>query len=399
MSGGRSPVAFVATAQPEYARHALAELRQAAGGGRAEPLAEGVFLFQPRGDPEAVRAGLAAQPPVFLRHLHPVHRALALPDLRPEAGAELRSEAVADACGSTASGLAPLVEATWDLLAGGGAALPPPGAAVQVQVRRLGLRGGPSAFAVKAALDPVLAAAGFRPVSRDPEWVLSVTLCGAPAESRGGAAGQRLAGDGGSAGAAGACRAFLGLSTPAENLSPWPGGAIHYPRAAVISRAAFKLMEALELFAPLGFCLRPGDRALDLGAAPGGWTQVLLDRGLQVTAVDPAPLDPRLQGRPGLTFLQGRAGEVPLPPAAFDLVTCDINWHPLETARTVAARAEVLVPGGWALVTVKLLGGGNPTAIWRRAADILAGAGLRLVAARQLFHNRDEVTLLLRRAD
>lgn len=377
MSGGRSPVAFVATAQPEYARHALAELRQAAGGGRAEPLAEGVFLFQPRGDPEAVRAGLAAQPPVFLRHLHPVHRALALPDLRPEAGAELRSETGADACGSAASGLAPLVEATRDLLAGGRAALLPPGAAVQVQVRRLGLRGGPSAFAVKAALDPVLAAAGFRPVSRDPEWVLSVTLCGAAGEPR----------------------AFLGLSTPAENLSPWPGGAIHYPRAAVISRAAFKLMEALELFAPLGFCPRPGDRALDLGAAPGGWTQVLLDRGLRVTAVDPAPLDPRLQDRPGLTFLQGRAGEVPLPPAAFDLLTCDINWHPLETARTVAARAEVLVPGGWALVTVKLLGGGTPTAIWRRVADILAGAGLRLITARQLFHNRDEVTLLLRRAD
>ena len=36
--------------------------------------------------------------------------------------------------------------------------------------------------------------------------------------------------------------------------------------------------------------LRPGMRAVDLGAAPGGWTWQLVQRGLQVTAVDNGPL-------------------------------------------------------------------------------------------------------------
>lgn len=66
------------------------------------------------------------------------------------------------------------------------------------------------------------------------------------------------------------------------------------------SRAAFKLLELDEKL-PL---LKPGYRVVDLGAAPGGWTQVAVARvgergkvvGLDLLAMDPIP---------GATLLQG----------------------------------------------------------------------------------------------
>jgi 23S rRNA (uridine2552-2'-O)-methyltransferase len=68
------------------------------------------------------------------------------------------------------------------------------------------------------------------------------------------------------------------------------------------SRAAFKLVEIDDRFR----LFRPGDRVLDLGAAPGGWSQVAADRvgnakspQGQVLAVDLQPIDPL----PGVTSL------------------------------------------------------------------------------------------------
>ncbi|MFS8368043.1 RlmE family RNA methyltransferase [Acetobacter oryzifermentans] len=55
------------------------------------------------------------------------------------------------------------------------------------------------------------------------------------------------------------------------------------------SRAAFKLIELDDRF----HLIRPGMRIVDLGAAPGGWTQVLVKRGAaQVVGVDLLPVEP-----------------------------------------------------------------------------------------------------------
>ena len=66
------------------------------------------------------------------------------------------------------------------------------------------------------------------------------------------------------------------------------------------SRAAFKLIELDEKFG----LLKPGLRVVDLGAAPGGWTQVALrklgDRG-RVVGLDLLPIDPI----PGAILLEG----------------------------------------------------------------------------------------------
>ncbi|MDR2159797.1 MAG: hypothetical protein LBP23_06995 [Treponema sp.] len=80
--------------------------------------------------------------------------------------------------------------------------------------------------------------------------------------------------------------------------SPFPGGAIEFEedREGPPSRAYLKLWEALTR------CRRwpgPGDRCLDAGASPGGWTWALTRLGARVTAVDRAPLDPCIIAKDG----------------------------------------------------------------------------------------------------
>jgi 23S rRNA (uridine2552-2'-O)-methyltransferase len=77
-----------------------------------------------------------------------------------------------------------------------------------------------------------------------------------------------------------------------------------YVRAAqargLRSRAAFKLIEMDDRHR----LLKPGSRVVDLGAAPGGWTQVAVERAGPrgtVVALDLLPMDPV----PGATVLQG----------------------------------------------------------------------------------------------
>lgn len=62
------------------------------------------------------------------------------------------------------------------------------------------------------------------------------------------------------------------------------------------SRAAFKLIEIdkkLKL-------LKPGMKVLDLGAAPGGWSQVAAEKGCEIVALDLLAMDPV----PGVHFIQ-----------------------------------------------------------------------------------------------
>ncbi|HEY8617516.1 RlmE family RNA methyltransferase [Phenylobacterium sp.] len=55
------------------------------------------------------------------------------------------------------------------------------------------------------------------------------------------------------------------------------------------SRAAFKLEEIDDRFR----FLKPGSRVVDLGLAPGGWTQLAVQRGVtQIVGVDLLPVDP-----------------------------------------------------------------------------------------------------------
>jgi 23S rRNA (uridine2552-2'-O)-methyltransferase len=71
------------------------------------------------------------------------------------------------------------------------------------------------------------------------------------------------------------------------------------------SRAAFKLIELNQKFR----FLKKGARVLDLGAAPGGWSQVAVQAGAQVVAADVLAIEPIA----GVTFFQADLTDPDVP--------------------------------------------------------------------------------------
>lgn len=186
---------------------------------------------------------------------------------------------------------------------------------------------------------------------------------------------------------------YMGMSPAQMNLSSWSGGMLHYKKQEEdISRAKFKLMEAIEVF---GLELSDIDTALDLGAAPGGWTSVLLEKGIAVTAVDTGDMDSRLNKYKKYTYIKANASELDLPVQSFDLLTSDISWNPKNTASLVNKASAFLKDGGQAIVTVKLMGEKIRRTI-KEVKEIYQEV-FDVQAVKQLFHNRDEVTLLLKK--
>ncbi|WP_425495985.1 SAM-dependent methyltransferase [Paenibacillus lemnae] len=185
---------------------------------------------------------------------------------------------------------------------------------------------------------------------------------------------------------------YIGVSEPSTNLSDWNGGAIRFQREdGQISRAKFKLLEAEKQFSIPFSSFR---NALDIGAAPGGWTSFLLERGLRVTAVDPAKMHESLKQHPGLRILNKNASEVKFKENEFDLIVCDMSWSPKQMARLVTELLYSLEPGGTAIVTVKLLTK-KPMALIKEITAWFEDSRMQIQAARQLFHNRDEITLYM----
>ncbi len=92
--------------------------------------------------------------------------------------------------------------------------------------------------------------------------------------------------------------AYVGSADVARS-APWPLGIprLKMPGGAP-SRSTLKLAEAFMVFLSpdeQAERLHEGLTAVDLGAAPGGWTWQLMKRGLQITAIDNGALDASLQ--------------------------------------------------------------------------------------------------------
>jgi 23S rRNA (cytidine2498-2'-O)-methyltransferase len=70
---------------------------------------------------------------------------------------------------------------------------------------------------------------------------------------------------------------------------------------------------------------------VDLGAAPGSWTYLALNRGAHVTAVDRSPLRQDLMNHPRLRFMRGDAFQFK-PPLPVDWLLCDVVAAPERSA-------------------------------------------------------------------
>ena len=191
-------------------------------------------------------------------------------------------------------------------------------------------------------------------------------------------------------------KAYAGISLSKDNLSDWPGGMRHFAQLPEqISRAEFKLLEALEIF---GVSLPEQGDALDLGAAPGGWTRLLRDAGMRVVAVDPARLDDRLGGR--LEHYRGYAEdyieEALQRRKRFDVITNDMRMDAREAARLLVEARSCLRPDGFIISTLKLPHAAidiDPSRNLKEAIRLLE-RHFTVVQAKQLFHNRQEVTVI-----
>lgn len=186
---------------------------------------------------------------------------------------------------------------------------------------------------------------------------------------------------------------YAGVAKAYENLSDWAGGMIRFRRDPNdISRAKFKLLEVKERFQ---LDVSGMERALDIGAAPGCWTQVMLEWGMQVTAVDTEPLDRRLSGNERLTVVKASLFELQLPQESYDLMACHISWNANQTIDLLLRFKDALKKGGALIVTLPVPDK-HRTQAFKRWADQLSN-GYLLQKAKHLFHNRKEITLLLRR--
>jgi 23S rRNA (cytidine2498-2'-O)-methyltransferase len=196
--------------------------------------------------------------------------------------------------------------------------------------------------------------------------------------------------------------AWLGISDP-DNSAAWTMG---IPRLKSVvgapSRSAQKLAEALQVF------LSPSERedrlhegitGVDLGAAPGGWTWVLVRNGLQVTAIDNGKLAPEVMATGQVEHLRAD-GLAWRPRRPVHWLVCDMVEKP---ARVAALMADWMAEGhcGEIIFNLKL-------PMKKRYEELELCRQLieeRLaeehmpytLAFRQLYHDREEVTGHLRR--
>ncbi len=87
---------------------------------------------------------------------------------------------------------------------------------------------------------------------------------------------------------------------------------------------------------------------LDLGAGTGKLTTRLVERGLNVVAVDPIAemLEVLSNALPNTPALLGTAEEIPLPDNSVDAVLVAQAWHWVDPERAIPEVARVLRPGG-----------------------------------------------------
>ncbi|MBB4305547.1 23S rRNA (uridine2552-2'-O)-methyltransferase [Rhodobium orientis] len=166
------------------------------------------------------------------------------------------------------------------------------------------------------------------------------------------------------------------------------------------SRAAFKLIEIDERYS----LLRPGARVVDLGAAPGGWSQVAADKvgssdaDPLVVAIDLLDMEPV----PGVVFMKKDFLDDDAPDALkaalgghqADLVLSDMAAHATGHRKTDHLQImhlcevahefarEVLAPGGHFLAKV-LRGGTEHTLLAALKRDFASVGHVKPAASRQ----------------
>lgn len=195
-------------------------------------------------------------------------------------------------------------------------------------------------------------------------------------------------------------RALIGTSDPRNSANAAMGILRMKMPYEAPSRSVLKLAEAFEVFLSddeKSQWLKQGMHAVDLGAAPGGWTWHLVQLGMQVVAVDNGPLKGVVAEHPSVKHLR-QDGFRYRPKHTVDWLVCDMVEQPGRVAELVS---DWVATGATnrAIFNLKLP--------MKKRVEALAEAlnGIRGVLdkkgfkyrlqAKQLYHDREEVTVFL----
>lgn len=193
---------------------------------------------------------------------------------------------------------------------------------------------------------------------------------------------------------------WLGVS-PIRNSCRWEQGILRlkFPPSAP-SRSTLKLEEAWHWFIPKSDWqakIESGRTAVDLGAAPGGWTWQLVNRNMFVTAVDNGPMSAELMESGQVDHRREDAFTFK-PAKPVDMLVCDVVEKPSQVTALMAKWAV----NRWASVLIFNL----KLPMKQRFAEVeacleqlqasLATAQLRYsLEAKHLYHDREEITVYL----
>ena len=190
---------------------------------------------------------------------------------------------------------------------------------------------------------------------------------------------------------------WVGCHRTGRRSDCWPGGVPQWelPEHAV-SRAYLKMQEALEWSA---LPMTTDDVCLELGCAPGGASQALLDSGVTVIGVDPAEVDPAVLSDAQFKHVRRRSSEVPRKLLkGVRWLAADMNVAPaytLDAVEAMVTHRDSSIRG--MILTLKLTD-------WKLADEIpgylsrIRDWGYRDLRVRQLAFNRQEICVVAMRS-
>lgn len=170
--------------------------------------------------------------------------------------------------------------------------------------------------------------------------------------------------------------------------------------AAAPSRSTLKMDEAIQWFLTSqqqAELFKGGMTAVDLGAAPGGWTWQLVQRGCLVTAIDNGPMQEKLMKTGMIEHLKTDAFTY-TPAKKVDWLVCDMAERPLHVSRLIARWFSSGLCNN-AIFNLKL-------PMKKRFANVqecinllhqkLSQANIQYtIQAKQLYHDREEITVCI----
>lgn len=185
------------------------------------------------------------------------------------------------------------------------------------------------------------------------------------------------------------------------NSSPWPMGIprLRLPKSAP-SRSTLKLDEAILTFFSrdaVSEYFQSGMQAVDLGAAPGGWTWQLVKYGIRVAAIDNGPMDQALLDSGLVTHKQEDAFRYK-PSKPVEWMVCDIVDKPARVAHLIIQWLE----NRWcknSIFNLKLPMKKRYQEVMQllnKISNALSEKNLRFeLHCKQLYHDREEVTVFI----